>query len=250
MTMSNEFSQTLTGKVAIITGAAKGQGRAEAERFIAEGASVMLTDVLDEVHEVARGLGGAARSMAHDVSDRAAWQEVVAATIEAFGGVDILINNAGIHRNTPFLDTSEEWLRKVLDVNLIGSWHGIQTVAPAMIERGGGSVINTASIAGLRAVTMSSAYVMSKFALRGLTKSAAIELAQHKIRVNAILPGLIRTDMSKFALGPREEAMAAAIPLGIVGEPSDIADLALFLASDASRFITGADHVIDGGSMA
>jgi 3alpha(or 20beta)-hydroxysteroid dehydrogenase len=248
--MSNEFSQTLAGRVAIITGAARGQGRAEAERFIAEGASVMLTDVLDEVHEVARGLGGAARAMHHDVSDGAAWKAVAAATVEAFGGVDILINNAGIHGTVPFLETSEEWVRKVLDINLMGGWHGIQTVAPLMIERGGGSIVNIASIAGLKSVTMSSAYVMSKFGIRGLTRSAAAELAKHKIRVNAILPGIIRTEMTKVALDGREDAVIAGVPLGIIGEPSDVADLALFLASDASRFITGADHIIDGGYMA
>ncbi len=244
------MTNTLAGKVAIITGAGRGQGLAEAELFVAAGAQVVLTDVLDDVHEVASALGPTARSMIHDVTDANAWQAVTTMAVEAFGGIDVLVNNAGIHRVAGLLETSEALFREVLEINLMGAWHGIQAVAPVMIARGGGSIINTASIAGIRTVPTSSAYITSKFALRGLTKAAANELGPHNIRVNAILPGVIRTPMTAYALETRETAISAAIPLRTIGEPGDVAELALFLAGDGSRFITGADHVIDGGSTA
>jgi 3alpha(or 20beta)-hydroxysteroid dehydrogenase len=237
----------LVGKVAIITGAARGQGQAEAERFVAEGARVVLTDLLPEVHDVASALGDAARSVTHDVSDEAAWNTVIDVAREAFGGVDILVNNAGIYRVGRLLETTTEEFRRILDVNLFGVWNGIRAAAPLMIERRSGSIINIASVAGIRATPNASLYTASKFAVRGITKAAALELGPQGVRVNAILPGVIPTPMIERHITGREELIASTIPLRTLGMPADIADLAVYLASDESRFVTGADHVIDGG---
>lgn len=242
----------LEGKIAVITGAARGQGRAEAERFVAEGASVVLTDVLASVHEVAAGLGSRALAVQHDVTSQAQWEAVVATTVAEFGGIDVLVNNAGVYATRPLLDTSEDDLRRILDINLVGAWLGIKVVAPRLVDRGGGSIVNVASLAGVKAAPGASSYTMSKFAVRGLTKAAASELGPFGVRVNAILPGAIRTDMIADVLSTNagEASIAGRLPLRRIGEPADVAELALFLASDESRFITGADHVIDGGSTA
>ena len=243
-------NRMLSGKVAIVTGAARGQGLAEATLFAAHGAKVVLTDVLADVHDAASAIGPSAIAVDHDVSDRASWDAVAAAAVQAFGGVDILVNNAGIYRNTPILDTDEALFRQVLEINLVGAWHGIQTIAPLIVQRGGGAIVNIASIAGIKAVPGGSAYMTSKFGLRGLTKAAAAELGRVGIRVNAILPGIIDTPMTVAALAARGEGIVDEIPLRTIGQPGDVAELALFLASDSARFITGADYVIDGGSTA
>ncbi len=241
----------LVGKVAIVTGAAHGQGLAEAARFVAEGASVVLTDVLgDEGTAAAATLGANARFVTHDITSAADWDTVVDTAVREFGGLDILVNNAGIHVVRPIEDTDEATFRRVLDINLVGAFLGIQAATPALRTRGGGSIVNIASIAGLKAVPVSVAYVTSKFGLRGLTRSAAAELGVYGIRVNAVCPGVIRTEMTRAVLDDREARVASVIPLRRVGEPEEVADLVLFLASEASRWITGAEHVIDGGSMA
>jgi len=240
----------LDGKVAIITGAARGQGLAEATLFAECGARVVMTDVNDDVIAQATAIGDAARGVVHDVTDAADWAKVADLAVQAFGGVDILINNAGVYLTKPFLDNDEAFMRKVLDINLVGSWLGIQAIAPLLRQRGGGAIVNISSLAGIMAVPEASAYVMSKFGVRGLTKVTAAELGPYGIRVNAILPGIIRTAMISDRLLDHEDEVAARLPVGRLGEPSDVAELALFLASDASAFITGADHVIDGGSTA
>jgi 3alpha(or 20beta)-hydroxysteroid dehydrogenase len=239
----------LQGKVALITGAARGQGAAEAERFVAEGAKVVLTDVLDEGEKVAGELGDAAVFVHHDVTDAAEWQRAIATATDRFGRLDVLVNNAGVYvGGAPIASLAEATFRRVLDVNLVGPFLGIQAAVPAMSN--GGSIINIASIAGLSGFPTAAAYSSSKFGLRGLTRVAALELGPLGIRVNAILPGVIRTPMVDEMLAAREESIAAALPVGHIGEPSDIADVALWLASDESRFVTGTDVVADGGSTA
>ena len=241
----------LDGKVAIVTGAARGQGLAEATRFVAEGASVVLTDVLvDEGREAAAGLGPAARFVSHDITSADAWAEVITSTSAAFGGIDILVNNAGIHLQRAFEDTDEAAFRRVLDTNLVGAFLGIKAVVAPMRERGGGAIVNIASIAAMRAVPASAAYVSAKFGLRGLTRATAMELGPYGIRVNAVCPGMIRTPMTDAVVDEREPALAAGLPLRRIGEPDDVADVVLFLVSDASRWVTGAEHVVDGGSLA
>ena len=248
-----DADRPLAGKVALITGAARGQGAAEAELFARRGAIVIVTDVLDSVRDVAASIasrGGQALSFAHDVTDRDAWERIVADSSERFGGIDVLVNNAGVCRLTPVLETAEDAFREVLEINLLGAWHGIQTVVPSMLTRGGGSVVNVASIAGIKAVPGGSAYMCSKFALRGLTKAAAVELGPKGVRVNAILPGIIDTEMTTAALAGRGTGIVGTIPVRRIGEAGDVAELAAFLASDAAGFITGADFVVDGGSTA
>lgn len=246
----NDRSRPLAGKVAIITGAASGQGLAEAELFVECGAQVVITDVQPTIHDVAERLGGAARSLTHDVTDRSAWDAVAELARATFGGVDILINNAGVYRKQPLLDADEAFVREVLEINLFGAWLGTQVIAPLLIERGGGAIVNVSSLAGIKVVPDASAYMMSKFALRGLTKATAVELGPHGIRANAILPGVIRTPMIANQVATLEQQVAQTLPVRRIGEPGDVAELALFLASDASGFISGADHVIDGGSTA
>ncbi|MBL7490168.1 SDR family oxidoreductase [Frankia sp. AgB1.9] len=241
----------LADKVAIISGAARGQGLAEAERFVAEGASVVLVDRLAEAVEAAAGrLGDAARFVAGDVADERTWTEAVALATDELGGVDILVNNAGVMVSRSLVDTDEATFRDVLDTNLVGAYLGIRAVVPAMRARGGGAIVNTASAAGLKAIPMGSAYVASKFGLRGLSRAAALELGRHQIRVNCVCPGLVRTEMAADLLRYHEKEALANIPLGIAAEASDVADLVLFLVSDAARAISGGEYLIDGASIA
>jgi len=239
----------LDGKVAIITGAARGQGAAHARHFVAEGAAVLLADVLDEDGAaVADELGKSAAYRRVDVGSQPDWAAAIADATDRFGGVDILINNAAIHHIQPLERETEEVFERFLRVNLIGAFLGIQTVIPAMRARGGGSIVNVSSTAGMRGYYGHGAYAASKWGLRGLTKVAAIELGPDQIRVNSVHPGPIRTDMM-----PQDDASLErfrALPLGRHGEPEEVSELVCFLASDAASFITGQEHIIDGGSTA
>jgi len=226
----------LAGKIAIVTGAARGQGAAEVARFRDEGATVVGGDVLDgaDVHL--------------DVASAASWADVVGAVVAEHGRVDVLVNNAGIHASGPVQDMPEDDFRRVLDVNLLGPFLGIQAVVPHMPA--GGSIINVSSLNGLAAQVGTAAYTSSKFALRGLTKTAALDLGPLGIRVNAILPGVIRTPMVAYVVEPREQELAGKIPLQRIGEPTDVAGAAVFLASDDSAWISGVDLPVDGGHVA
>jgi 3alpha(or 20beta)-hydroxysteroid dehydrogenase len=242
----------LDGKVAIVTGGARGQGAAEATLFREEGAEVVVTDVLrDEGERLAKEIG--ATFIAHDVRAEEEWAEVVRQTVERHGRVDVLVNNAGIFERASLLDTDLDTYRRIIDVNQVGPFLGMRAVAPVMIEQRRGSIVNISSIAGLQASPGAFAYGASKFALRGMTKSAAIELARHNIRVNSIHPGMIETDMITQVTGgdpERHERFARSVPLHRPADPAEVARLALFLASDESSYCTGAEFVIDGGMTA
>jgi len=242
----------LDGKVAIVTGGARGQGGAEAALFRAEGAEVVLTDVLgDEGQALAADIG--ATFVAHDVRSEEEWAEVVRQTVERHGRIDVLVNNAGIFQRAKLLDTDVETYRRIIDVNQVGVFLGMRAVAPTMIAQGAGSIVNISSIAGLRASAGGFAYGASKFAVTGMTKSAAMELARHDIRVNSIHPGMIETDMMTEVTGgstDRHDRFARSVPLRRPAEPDEVARLALFLASDDSSYCTGSEFVVDGGLTA
>jgi 3alpha(or 20beta)-hydroxysteroid dehydrogenase len=249
----------LAGKIALITGAAAGQGAAEAELFVREGAAVVLTDIdADAGEALAKRLaerGGRALFRAQDVADEPSWQEIVAAAVSAFGGLHILVNNAGTIARQGILDTTLEAWNRTLAVNLTGAMLGMKHCAAAIRDtvakqEGGGSIINISSTAGMTAYD-DAAYTASKWALRGLTKTAVLQFSAGNIRVNSIHPGTI-ADTSFARLGGEgfEEAATAAIPLGRLGLPRDTAELVLFLASDESSFINGAEIAIDGGYIA
>ena len=240
----------LAGKVALITGAARGQGAAEARLFAAEGASVLLGDLLDEAGAaLAAELGAAAAYLHLDVTREGDWRHAVGTARARFGRLDVLLNNAGILRPGPIETLPLADFEAVLRVNQIGCFLGMQAAIPAMRVSGGGSIVNVSSIAGMRGRAGLVAYVASKWAIRGMTKTAALELGRDGIRVNAILPGAIDTPMIG---GPEFSAERAAhvakLPVSRIGEPVDVARLALFLASDESAYGTGAEFVIDGGA--
>ena len=243
----------LAGKVALISGAARGQGEAEARLFVSEGAQVILGDVLDKQGQgVAEDLGDAAIYQHHDVTSEAEWAAIVDAGRQEFGHIDVLVNNAGVFRVLKMLDTSLEEYRRVTEINQTGVFLGMKAVAPVMIEQGrGGSIINISSVAGLRGAAASFAYGASKWAVRGMTRGVARELAEYHIRVNSVHPGLISTQMlEEFdRLGTREH-LKSSVPLGHESAPEEVAKLVLFLASEDSRHSTGAEFVIDGGMMA
>ncbi|MCC5950382.1 MAG: glucose 1-dehydrogenase [Nitriliruptoraceae bacterium] len=237
---------TLEGKVAIVTGGARGMGEGEARRLIEEGAKVIIADVLDtEGEALAAELGDRAHFVHLDVTDSASWAAAVESTHEVFGPVDILVNNAGILTQAPVDQTPEEDIRRIYDVNLVGPFLGIQAVVPDMRATGKGSIINIASAAGVVPMQFLSAYSSSKWGLRGLTKCAAMDLGRDGIRVNAINPGGVRTPMAAGA----DESMFAAFAIPRIGEPLEIGAAVAFLASDESAFITGADLTVDGGMV-
>lgn len=236
----------LDGKVALISGGARGIGAAMAMRMTEEGARVIVGDVLDEDGgELAAGFGDAARYVHLDVTKPADWDAAVQEAVDAFGGLSILVNNAGI---VTFGRVDEyphdEWAR-IIDVNLTGVFNGIKAAVPALSRSGAASIINVSSIAGLRGYAQIAGYTASKFGVRGLTKSAALDLGEMGIRVNSIHPGVIETPMTAgmaFDFGQ--------MPVHRIGQPREVADLAVYLAGDESSFVTGAEFVIDGGDTA
>lgn len=240
--------QDLDGKVAIITGAARGQGEAEARLLAANGAQVVLTDVLaDQGRAVTADIGAAARFVHHDVSSPEGWNEVIATTLDAFGRIDVLVNNAAISRPLKLIETEPEMFDLLYRINQFGPYLGMRAVVEPMKAVGGGSIINTASVAGTQGTSTLFAYTATKWALRGMTKSAALELARYKIRVNAVIPGLIDTPILQDNTEHMNEVLAKSIPMRRMGQPQEIAEAVLFLASDRSSYVTGADFAIDGG---
>jgi 3alpha(or 20beta)-hydroxysteroid dehydrogenase len=241
----------LEGKLALVTGGARGQGEAIARSFVDEGARVVLGDVLDEMGEsVAASIGSAAAFRHLDVTDEMSWQSTAEWCSRELGNLNVLVNNAGIVRAAPLETTTLADYRAVIDVNQIGSFLGMRAVVAPMRRAGGGSIVNTSSVAGLHGVMGVIAYSASKYAVRGMTRSAALELGVDRIRVNSIHPGTIDTPMvntDDFSHVDRD-AYFSAIPAGRIGQPADVAMLALFLASDESSYCTGSEFVVDGGS--
>lgn len=243
----------LEGKVALVSGAARGQGEAEARLLAERGARVVLGDVLhDQGEKVADDLGDRARYVPLDVTDPDAWAAAVRATTGAFGRLDVLVNNAGILRVGPLDTLALDDYMAVVNVNQVGCMLGMQAVIGAMTEAGGGSIVNTSSTAGLSGMAGTIAYTASKFAVRGMTKCAAIELGPRGIRVNSVHPGGIDTAMTRVEgfedVDP--DATWRTLPLGRVGQPAEVAELVAFLASDASSYCTGGEFLIDGGFLA
>ena len=246
----------LEGKVALISGGARGQGAVEAKLFASEGASVVIGDILDDLGrqveaEIAES-GGNATYVHLDVTSESQWNDAVAVAVEQYGKLDILVNNAGILIRAGVEDTTGEDWDRIMDINGKGVFLGTKAAIPAMRAAGGGSIINISSIAGLQGSPASAAYSSTKGAVRILTKSTAVQYALENIRCNSVHPGLIYTDMTKDTLdtpeGERE--WRARVPMGYIGVSEDVAKGVLFLASDESSYMTGSELVIDGGITA
>ena len=235
----------LDGKVALITGGARGQGAAEAELFAEAGALVVITDVLDQVHETAESLGDAVEAMNQDVTSEADWARVVDTIVDRHGRLDILVNNAGIFRTVGLVETSMELWTQMVSINQTGVFLGMRTAAVPMKAQGSGSIVNISSIAGMKSAAIAHAYAATKWAVRGMSKSAAVELAPHGVRVNSVHPGIIETQMLEEFGGARE-AITERIPLGRTATAGEVADLVCFLASEDSSYCTGQEFVIDG----
>ena len=238
-------------RTVIVTGGARGMGASFARGFVAEGADVVIADVLDkEGQTLADELGKQAIFFRLDVANDKDWEKTVAAAENAFGPVSVLVNNAAIVRFGPIAGTDPKAWRQVIDINLTGTYLGIRAIVPSMRKAGGGSIVNISAGAGMTAQFGLASYVASKWAGRGLTKTAALELARDKIRVNSIHPGGVRTPMTS---GPETAALAEAavkdLAIPRMAEPDEIARLVLFVASDEASFSTGSEFIADGGHL-
>ncbi|MFD4739856.1 SDR family NAD(P)-dependent oxidoreductase [Streptomyces virginiae] len=239
------MGKQLDDKVVVITGAGRGQGATEARLCAAAGARVVVTDVReDEGRAVAAELGDRGLYVRHDVADPESWATVVKETVRAFGTVSALVNNAALWRTAHVEQQRLEDFEALLRVNLLGPFLGIQAVAPVLRAAGGGSIVNISSTAGLVGIPGHAAYGSTKFGLRGLTRSAALDLARDRIRVNSVHPGAIDTPMVAEAVAGRDWSH---VPLGRMGRPEEVGELVLFLCSDASSYVTGSEFTVDGG---
>ncbi|MGH3276297.1 MAG: SDR family NAD(P)-dependent oxidoreductase [Streptosporangiaceae bacterium] len=256
----------LDGKVALITGGARGMGKSHVRQFVAEGARVVFGDVLDDKGEfvAAKLPEGSCRYVHHDVTSEAGWAAAVSTALTAFGKLDVLVNNAGVLTFAPIADMPLAEFRRVLDTNAVGCWLGMKSVIVPMTEAGGGSIVNISSVEGFTGASGLSAYSASKFAVRGMTKAAAQELGQFGIRVNSVHPGGVLTRMTleqastaqvnaAQALVPGHvvdgEAFLKSLPISRMAEPIEISRLVAFLASDDSSYSTGSEFVADGGVL-
>ena len=244
----------LTGKVAIVTGAARGMGESHARTFVREGAKVVMTDLrADAGRALQRELGETSLFIEQDATDFAQWELVVQQAEAAFGPVDVLVNNAGIlGAMARTADLTEKDYLAVCAINQHSVFYGMRAVLPSMLKAGHGSIVNISSIAGIAANYgfPSLAYVASKFAVRGMTKATAIEYGPHNIRVNSVHPGFIQTPMMVEATDEEGGDALSLIPLGRIADPQEVSNLVLFLASDESSWVTGSELVIDGGMTA
>ena len=241
----------LDSKVAIFTGGARGQGAVEGQLFADAGATVVLTDVLDEAGEQTAGELGC-DYLHHDVASESDWDSVVADVVERHGRIDVLVNNAGIFENTSMMATSVDLFRRMMDINALGVFLGMQKVGAVMAEQGSGSIVNISSVAGLMGTPTSFAYGASKWAVRGMTKSAAKDLGRRGVRVNSVHPGWIDTDMLAQVHDFHDESdrtsrMLRTLPLGRVAEPDEVGKVVVFLASEESSYCTGQEFTVDGG---
>lgn len=243
----------LSGKVALVTGAAGGIGFAVARLLADAGATVVLTDIKQAEGERAAGeIGPRARLVSHDVTNACDWKTAIAVAEDCFGPISILVNNAGIATAPASLEeVSEADYRRVIEVNQLSCFLGMKTVVPSMRAAGGGAIVNVSSVAGLKAERGSIAYTASKFAVTGMTKVAALDLAKDKIRVNSVHPGLVDTPMVRPSGSPESfepiRQFASSLPIPRPGAPEEIANLIVFLASDAASFMTGGAYLADGG---
>jgi 3alpha(or 20beta)-hydroxysteroid dehydrogenase len=244
----------LEEKVAIITGSAGGIGTAAARRLNEEGALLLLTDAnADGARQLAEELGDRTMSHKHDVTSELDWQAVVSTALETHGRIDILLNNAGVFLAAPLTETSLDDFRRVIDVNVVGVFLGMRSVAGAMSAQRSGSIINVSSVAGLIGSPYLTAYAASKWAVRGMTKGVAKELAQFGVRVNSLHPGQIDTEMNSRQREKTPELidkLIKGIPLRRIGTPEEIAHAVVYLASDESIYTTGSELVVDGGTTA
>ena len=238
----------LDNKVILITGSARGQGATEARQAAEQGAHVIVTDVLDDLGvEVAAKISGTYHRL--DVTSSSEWRAVVEKVVSDHGRIDGLVNNAGIFRPDTVLDANEDSFRQITEVNQHGAFLGMAAVAPIMKEQGSGSIVNISSIAGMRG-HQAIAYVASKWALRGMTKSAATTLAKYNVRVNSVHPGAIETDML-FDLGTKTvDRLVQAVPMGRSAKPEEVGNIVMFLLSDEASYVTGAEIVVDGALIA
>lgn len=237
----------VAGKVALITGGARGMGASHARRLAGEGAKVVITDVLDDDGQrLARELGVDARYRHLDVTNPDEWTRIVDATLEEFERLDILVNNAGILVDLPIEEFPTDVWQQVLDIDLSGAFYGMRAVVPAMRQQRSGSIVNISSIGGLIASAGGYAYSAAKFGIRGITKAAAYELGQDGIRVNSVHPGIVTTAMTDGVVS----AENMDVPMKRNARPEEISNLVLFLASDEASYSTGSEFVIDGGTTA
>ena len=245
----------LDGKVALISGGARGMGKSHVRHFVAEGARVVFGDVLDDRGQAVAGKLGPehARYVHHDVTSEEQWAAAVAAAVETFGSLDILVNNAGVLMFGTVEDMPLADFRRILDTNTVGCWLGMKSVIGPMRSAGGGSIVNISSIEGFTGASGLSAYSASKFAVRGMTKAAAQELGQYGIRVNSVHPGGVLTSLGLEAAATWADAGDAdfikKMPLARFAEPAEISRLVAFLASDESSYSTGSEFVADGGIL-
>jgi 3alpha(or 20beta)-hydroxysteroid dehydrogenase len=237
----------LDNKIAIITGAARGLGAATAGIFIREGATVALTDVLDEGKETAARLGDRASFASLDVTSEAAWSDLVASVLEQHGRIDVLVNNAGVQGVYPLAESPPARYDQIVSIIQTGTYLGMRAVLPHMVDSGRGVVVNIGSTQGVAGLAHASAYTAAKHGVVGMTKALALEVAPAGVRVMAVCPGAMRTPMLSEAFGEQMEAFAGGIPLGRLSDPAEVGEVVAFAASDRASYCTGAVWMADGG---